>query len=219
MKKLLTISIIIIVSIYSCKKEDVAQPPPKQYSDIHFNLDTSIIHYKFKAGSYWVYKNDSTSVLDSIIVDSSMSYYNPISPYGPNHQGTVYSEFYSMFMKDYGTLQNYEDILNENYIIRYDTVSGVTVRSEKISCSNCDTGSVFGEMKILNKFTSMTINSNIFGNVVESKITAAFQQPPILFTNDIYFFYAPNFGLIKKEIDLGGGNIQSWSLLRWHVIR
>jgi hypothetical protein len=73
-------------------------------------------------------------------------------------------------------------------------------------------------MKIIAKFPTMTINSNIFKNVVETKITASQQYQPN-FSNDTYLYFCDSIGLIKKVTDFGSGNLESWSVERWKVIK
>jgi len=55
-------------------------------------------------------------------------------------------------------------------------------------------------------------------DVDKVKITAANQYQPE-FDYDTYLYYTDTVGLIKKETDLGGGNIESWTLKRWNVIK
>ena len=173
---------------------------------------------KLKELSELVYKNDSTAVLDSIIVDSSASYMiSMASTPSPSHN--TYGEFYNMNMRDCGAQQYFNDYLYGNRIMRNATASGFNLHAgETIYITNCGVGAVLSAMKIIANFPSMTINGNNFYNIGESQITAALQTEQD-FPHDTYLFYAPSVGLIKKEEDLGGGNIQSWSILRWHVVR
>ena len=121
-------------------------------------------------------------------------------------------------MHDFTSSQYFNDYLIGIGIIRNGNLYDWQMHGTCLCLTNSDTGSTSGPMKIIAKFPSMLINSNTFGNVVESKITAALQTEQD-FAHDTYLFYSQSAGLIKKEEDLGGGNIQSWSLLRWHVVR
>ncbi len=202
--------------IYSCKKDEPFTTHTAATSPQIWHIDTSMIHYEFKPGSYWVYKNDTTAALDSIVVDSvsnglDIMYLSGVS------QTTF--EYYTMNMHSFGTSQYYYDYLFSNFFIRSGHLwSDFDVTGQPTLETNCDTGTVFYDAKMVAKYTSLILNGNNFTNIVESKVTAAHQNQQE-FTNDTYFFYSPSAGLIKKEIDLGGGNIQSWSILRWHIIR
>ncbi len=224
MKSYLFILIFVVVSICSCKKDDTTAQQTatttQPYQVYYTYLDTSLVHYKFKQGSYWVYKNDSTAALDSIVVDSVSSGFNQYdASYGPGPQWARYAECYEIRMHSFTTLQYFHDDLVFNGIYRNaGDAQGNFPGGQLIYMINTDTETVAEGLAIIAKFPSMIINGNNFNNVDESKITAALQNEQV-FANNAYLFYTPNFGLIKKEIDLGGGNIQSWSILRWHLIR
>ena len=76
----------------SCKKEEDTPVKPA-VQNIYHSLDTSLTHYKFKPGTYWVYRNDSTSSLDSIIIDSVESDFIVTVP-GVHGGSSILSEFY-----------------------------------------------------------------------------------------------------------------------------
>jgi len=215
--------VVIVFSLLlfgSCTKQNDTSSTVPINNNFYYSLDTSIIHYKFKVGSYWVYRNDSTAVLDSITTDSIETGYNTIQPGVMGGSGS-YGEYYKMKMHSFATNQYYADVLWGSNIVRNGTWNSYGWHpyvGTPIFQSNCDTGTVWSAMKIIAKFPSMTINSNTFYTIVESKITASLQLEPD-FAHDTYLFYSPSVGLIKKEEDLGGGNIQSWSILRWHVVR
>ncbi len=221
-KQLVFISISFLVvafSICSCKKEEDNSPTSPGANFYHPHtyytyLDTGIIHYKFQLGSYWVYQNDSTALLDSIVVDSAYAFF---VDYGVGSFNSDYykAETYEMKMHDFSTSQYYREDLIFNCIKRnpFSVASG-----QAIYIPNSTIGSGSGGMEIIAKFPSMTINSSNFNFIDEVKITAA-NQSQAEFPHDTYLFYTPSIGLIKKEEDLGGGNIQSWSIKRWHIIR
>ena len=81
-----------------------------------------------------------------------------------------------------------------------------------------DIGTEFNGMRIIAKFPSLTFNNITFNNVVETKITAS-RQYQIVYFYDTYLYFSDSVGLIRKITDLGNGNLESWSIKRWTVIR
>ena len=64
--------LIILITILSLMAN--AQPRGKIYA-----IDTLLYPYIFKAGSNWVYENDSTKLLDTITLTKSQHYYEIVS--------------------------------------------------------------------------------------------------------------------------------------------
>ncbi len=73
-------------------------------------------------------------------------------------------------------------------------------------------------MTIIAKFLSMNVGINTFSNVDQVQIIAAAQSLPE-FTFDTYLYYSDTIGLLKKETILSPGNIESWSVKRWNVMK
>jgi len=214
MKTLFTLIIAFIgLTLFSCRKDKNADN-----SDLtkYFYLSNSLTPYKFKTGSYWIYENDSTSTLDSVVVTSTENdfYWSPPSVHG--QPGTKY-EFYKINLKSFATSQTYNDYLTNSYIKRNGS-GDYGQNGQPIFMANRDTGTIFNGMKIIAKFPTMTINSNSFINVVETKITASQQYQP-MFSYDTYLYFTDTIGLIKKVTDLGSSNLESWSIKRWAVTK
>jgi len=97
--------ILIIIPFWSCsKKEDNSL----QY----YRLSQEYIDwFYFKHGSYWVYKNVSTTEFDSLIVDSA-SIVKRYYPYGSGHAKPFYYDYLKV-------------TFNSNFLnITYDDVAG-----------------------------------------------------------------------------------------------
>jgi hypothetical protein len=212
MKKTYPIStlVLLLFMIASCHKDN----PDNQTR--YFYLSESLNPYKFKTGSFWIFQNDTTAILDSILVTSTEHDFYWLPP--PIHgQSGDKHEYYKINLKSFATLHIYNDYLT-NYYIKRDGGGDYGENGQPIFMTNSDTGSVFNGMKIIAKFPIMTINGNTFTNVIETKITASQQYQPI-FVNDTYLFYTESIGLIKQVADIGNGNFESWSIKRWTVIK
>lgn len=223
MKSFFAIILFISVVVCSCHKDDPAPAPkPIQPYIKYYYIDTSMVHYKFKQGSYWVFENDTTHVLDSIVVDSISTGFVVTIPSVHGTSGTSESEFYKMYIHDFGASKYYNECLFGKSVYRnfggdYNHFNGQAIYNTYSSIGATNTGMASG-MSIVAKFPLMNINTNNFNNVDEVKITAANQYQPE-FTYDTYLYYTDTIGLAKRETDLGLGNIESWSIKRWHVIK
>ncbi len=212
MKTFFIFTILFIeLTISSCYMGDEEDLPPAYIQD-------EIVPYEFKTGSYWIYENDSTSVLDSVIVSSTENgfYWLPLPSHG---EGGTKHEYYKINLKSFATSQTYNDYLTNYYIIRNGNEESEEA-GQTIFSSFSDTGDSWhpAGMKIIAKFSTMTINDNIFNNVIETKITAS-EQKNQEFAYDTYLYFTNTIGLIKKVTDLGNGSFESWSIKRWSVIK
>lgn len=199
------------LTIFSCRKNNI-----NENQTTYKYLNESIKPYKFKTGSYWVFENDTTGELDSIIVTSTENDFVWCPP--PVHgQSGEKDEFYKINLKSFATSQTYNDYLT-NYYIKRNGSGEYGQNGQPIFVVNSDTGEVFNGMKIIAKIPTMTISNNTFNNVVETKIIASQQYQP-MFTKDTYLYFSDSIGIIKKVTDIGTGNFESWSIKRWKVIK
>ena len=210
--------VLLIGLLYSCKKEKEEEAKPIINSEWGYNYISSASNsYKFKTGTYWVYENDSTFVLDSVYIDS-ISTGNFISTPSVHGQPGIYTEFYKMYFHHHGTSQLYNQALMNNYLVRNYSGNYSNFYGQGVYATNSPVGTSSNGMTIIAKFLSINIGTNIFSNVDEVQIIAADQSFPE-FTYDTYLHYCDSVGLIKKETVLSPGNIESWSLKRWNIIR
>lgn len=199
---------LIGFTIISCNKEDTVDEINYSY------LSESIKPFKFMAGTYWIFQNDSTEILDSIVVISTENdfYWSPPSIQG---QAGGKSEYFQMNLKSFLTLDIYNDYLT-NYYIKRNGGGDYGENGQPIYLANRDIGTEFNGMTIIAKYESLTINSNTFENIVETKITDSLQYQP-MFDNNTYLYFSDSIGLIKKVTDLGNGNYDSWSIKKWNL--
>lgn len=227
MKKICLLILFVGTLLHSCKKEE--DEKPNYYSPhvglVVYSYDSISSYsspYKFKTDSYWVYENDSTFALDSVVVDSiSTDFYisSPIFYDGNGVMQSIKTEFYKMYFHHYGTSQLYNQTLMTDYLVRnYSGDYYSSILGQNIYATNSPIGTTSNGMTIIAKYLSMNIGINTFSNVDEVKIIAADQSFPE-FLYDTYLYYCDSVGLIKKETELSPGNIESWSLKRWNIVR
>ncbi len=117
MKNIFFISVIILLFFSTCKKKEVAGNDPSVTPHAHYDsLALSILPFKFKVGSYWVYKNDSTAILDSIIIDSISTGFIITTPSVHGTTDPILSQFYKMYIHDFGSSKYYNECLIENHL-------------------------------------------------------------------------------------------------------
>ena len=220
MKSIIPILAFILLVVSACRKEEDAEPKPTPTaSPSQYNyISESIAPYKFKTGSYWIYENDSTGLLDSVTVDSISTGFFVSIPSVHGTTGYTYTQFYKMYFHDFGTSELYNQTLMNNYLVRNYSGDYSNFYGQGIYAANSPVGTSSNGMTIIAKFLSMNIGINTFNNVDEVQIIAADQSFPE-FAFDTYLYYSDTIGLIKKEAILSPGNIESWSIKRWNVIK
>ncbi len=212
------IFIILCLSFLACKKEKkTTTEPALKDSDKYYYLDAVIKPYLFKTGSYWVFENDSTGVLDSVIVTSTQTGFYQTYPAVHGNPGGSHVEFYKMNLKSCLTNTYYNHYLAGNSI-KLNGGGEYGENGQSMYAANSPVGTEFSGMSIDSKFSTLTLKNNHFTNVDKVKIIAANQRKHE-FTNDTYLYFTSAVGLIKKETLLGLNNIESWSIKRWHVIK
>jgi hypothetical protein len=212
MKKVLKYKVVLIflfcLILFSCKKKEEASTYTIGY------LLPELRPYMFNVGSYWVYENDSSFVLDSITVSSIRHDFIYSTPSGPGMGSPGKSEFYRMNLNDFMTFDNYTDFIWYGIIARNGNESPtfgqpILIPSDNIGYHDCGT-------YVWDTINSINILGNTFSKVREMKVVSS-EQLINAFSYDTYLFYSDSIGLIKKIVDKGNGNIESWSLKRWNI--
>lgn len=220
MKKYIYISLLIVLTFTACKKDpDTKEPSVPPYT----HQDLTAYSY-FKTGTYWIYKDSTSGVEDSVYVyyDTSFLYHQT---------GTVQADGDYMF---YNTQSHsYYDSYNYNYKISmgyYSITNGQvgTVRiktkpgaynGETFLMSSCfENNNVItwylgsGSTYYKGFYNSTSILGVYYYNVAkfyDSNNASEYNSP----TN---FYIAKNIGIIRKEKI--GSNIV-WNLIRYHIIQ
>src|SRR6187401_313534 len=84
--------IVFVTLIISCTKDSETQEIHYQY------LAATLKPYMFKNGSYWVYENDSTGILDSIHVTNTTHGFFSQPPMSPGTPSNIEIEYYRIDM-------------------------------------------------------------------------------------------------------------------------
>lgn len=218
MKKALLL-LTLLSFIAACKKDDAVPQQEIIYPDHEYHLSAAVQRHAFKEGSYWVYRNDSTGVLDSVIVDSvDFGHYTLVA--GTNGNPSTLTDYYKMYMHSATTSIFYNNTLTiENKIIRNHSGNwSGGFHGQPMFMAGASVGENLSGMEIIAICPPMNVAGNVFNDLIESKVTAAAQADPE-FQYDTHFYFSDSVGLAKTVADLPGGSHESWSLLRWNVVR
>lgn len=204
------------MAFLQCHKDD--KPSADQTLETEYRyIQESIKPFEVKTNSYWVYKNDSTGVQDSVSVLSTETGMIWTTPQVHGQGGGTLSEYYKINLKSYLNNTFYNNFILNDFMKRN---GGGTwgQDGQPIYIANSAVGTTFNGMEISSKLNTLNINGITFNNITKVKITAANQIQPE-FSNDTYLYYVDTVGLIKKEIVLGLNNIESWSIKHWKIVK
>lgn len=202
--------LLLTLVLLSCKKDDSSSS--QSCEDTYVDLSTDMIPYTFKEGTYWVYENVSTGVLDSIQVLNSGSSYTGSTP--SNCQ--IYTKLYNFSMTSFLTGNTW------NYLIRGIQLrlngSGTWGENGQLVMTNNSVGYSHEGMTIVENIANLQIGDSTFNDIRKTFIKQSEQSSPAQYDHDMYLYFAPGYGLIKWEQDLGGANEEVWELKRWNII-
>jgi hypothetical protein len=151
----------------------------------------------FEVGTYWVYQNDSTLQTDSMAVESTHNDTLPIS----NHCEVGFRE------------QAYVDLSSTLLGGSYSLVS----QSDQVILisSTSDQPEIFYSWQNADSLSNHLLDSlEVGGNTYYDIFTGSNQYGS---TTD--YLSARHFGIIKKLIYSPSGYVESWSLIRSHIIQ
>ena len=217
--KLIIFLSLALILLISCKKK---LP--------YYGLSDQMKEYfVFKQGSYWIYRNDSTGIIDSSYTMSFYSTVEDVESLGVSREFIDFvfaSTFLSDFEMGYGCLganmltisTTFDTNQPPNQIVGNGPIAyfeGWQPNKDNIS-GTCFSDGVCRYSNI----TTMTVNNKIYNNIIYTRIitmdsSTANQH---FFIREIYF--AKNIGIIKFYEESKYVNVKrSFSLLRQKVIQ
>jgi hypothetical protein len=213
MKRITHIKICFIIitslTLFSCKKSNEENKPIS-----YDNISQSMNNFKFNVGSYWVYENDSTQILDSIAVTSIKHDYFWKPPSAPGTGSNTKIEYYKINFHDFLNSTNFNDFIFSSLITRGGNESPTF--GQPILFHKYAVGYKLYGAEVIDSNVTIDLYGVIFTGVEKTKIIYA-EQSQIEFSNDTYLYFKDSIGLIKKVVDLGNGSFESWSLKRWNI--
>ena len=162
-------------------------------------IDTALLSQSFKSGSYWIYKNDSTSKLDCTFISQAFTDYEYSGGQGWVDKEECIEMFYYVYVSN---------TLSSSF---WQRMIGSSIYQSPISyfekgfpkgpfIYSLDTADV------QNYFNSLQVGSNIFYKIEKATIDST------------QWYSAKSIGIVKKIIS-DSNNKGTWNLIRWKVVK
>jgi hypothetical protein len=192
------IIITLVIFFYGCSKNE------HTYSYIPQELkDMSV----FKNGSYWIYLNENTGLLDSCYTDGApVIWYTDLSTKGVfHHEERIIGYLNSSFLRWYSLHTTFL-----SYVLPNSVVSFITDISEGDTILT----STYRSFTYIEKIPKYSLNNIEYSDVFHTKTAWKLENDSIIYT----FHIADHVGLIRLNKRIGNADT-TWSLLRFHVIQ
>jgi hypothetical protein len=193
----------------SCKKEDSKGDPVLE--PISHNMDS----YLFKTGTWWVYGLEGTQTFDTVTITGTESgeFWSELAINGSNG---VKAAYYKMEIKSSASNTT------GNYYVAFDYMrkNGGGYYGEfgqPILFSGHPQGYGFSGAKIDTIYSNFIVSLWPFFSVVKMKITSA-EQYQTEYPKDTYLYFAPGFGLIRKDVIQDVGDVDVWLIKSYNIV-
>ena len=230
MKKLFLITTVITILFAACKRDKDVQPAPQPTVPLQ---DLTTFSY-FKTGTYWIYQDSATSVLDSVYVphDTSYSYYQNNNIQAAGNYMFYYTLTYSYLESNYCyyriSMGTYSISDGHGVGVERSNNAGTTylMSNEFVNGNVIYHYLSYGETSYQGYYDSITINGIMFPNVAHFHDTKNASET-IYTTSHGYihpatdFYIAKNIGIVKKKIvDTQFNTVnKTFYLIRYHIIQ
>jgi hypothetical protein len=192
----------LLTLLYSCRCKD--------NNAVHQIPETLKPYGEFLEGTYWVLRNDSSLIEDSIAVTSASNSLNEVSSECPNGGEKI---DYSVQVFKLNISPNYfgnlSDMILSDEGLFFEEGNDTAYSAFKIPIPEDTTWSLY--------LDSLLVNGISYEEVYKLKSHggSSFLDP----LDSSNYFLAANIGLLKKQIFLPSGEILSWSLIRSHIVQ
>ncbi len=221
MKKYILLSIAILFFFTTCKKDPDVNP---QTAGPAYTLQNLAAYSYFKTGTYWIYKDSTSGVEDSVYVytDTSYSYYQT---------GAVQADGNYMFYNFIAL--SYFDTYHYHYSISMGNYSLSTGEVGVVRMRNKPTDYVGETFLMSNRFVANDVitwylgagstyykefydSVNILGTYYYSVAKFYDTNNASEYNSPTNFYIAKNIGIIKKE-KLDSNKV--WNLIRYNIVQ
>jgi hypothetical protein len=185
--------------------------------------------FAYQQGSYWIYRNDSTDLLDSTYVNSYFSDTQDNFYPGMTRE-IIVMNFKSQFLSDFeigyfcpgqNCLKIARKVIDSNDTLQQEIQGPIAYFAGWEPNMNIQSQKCLGDcIFIFRIIPKDTVNDNIYSNIICSKMISidSTDTNPNFYFREIYF--AKNIGILKYVETMKYYKIhRSWSLKRHHVIQ
>ena len=219
MKTLNTIFIcVLIIGVFVQCRKDPRIPFCEEFPDQCVEITTIKDHFYFDVGTYWVYEEENSGMIDSQWVSKSFTNENEgwFNYTVESSISEYYQRFWTVILSDLyisGLVPKEE---TSAYVKRSKSKAGGFVGESYISIFfpmiGDSVGNFGGKLKIDTihpKYTNVNNDYDEVLKISELKTITENKQPTI-------HYYAKDVGLIKKELI---DSNQVWNLIRYNIIK
>lgn len=160
-----------------------------------FLISTSIFSQKnmFNVNSYWVYKNTSSNLTDTVkVIEATLSTY-----YLPKNAGQ-YIVYYNINKSSYSNLEYYLcniENSNQNYIKTIEDGFGASMFANYLYCT-APVDDTLKKIEFIKKHDTLTIGNFQYSNVIEVLTKYNFIEN----YSTVKYYWNSNIGIIKKVV-------------------
>ena len=195
---------LLTLTISSCSKDDNPESSCSNNDWENIYISKSLKDFFFKEGSYWIYQNDSTLVLDSVAISFTEQGCEAVylyQGYGSNW------EYYLISYQSYPSYKTYYDMIEGQGMMRNRHPSEYMMYYGWLIYS--DTTLIYPWRPIY--IDSLQVEGHIFHQV-------QYQSWLVSLNERIATYTSLGTGIIKKIV-YTGSNKGNWNLIRWKIVK
>lgn len=188
---------VLMISFLGCRKEEETKISNTS------RISKSLYPFVFDKGSYWIYKEANSSILDSLEVQTISRDSFAAPPTHPGQGVQWYEEFYTV--KYHSSLTGkFEEQLFGNVISRGLYHGGVVFLASK------KVGDKTMNAEVIDVLDTLTIEKRTYKQVVKMKILE-----DLYLAGNFNLYFADSVGLIKKERTVNDEITETWNLIEF----
>jgi hypothetical protein len=215
---------LIIITLFACKKK-----PDNNVIHINGALKAA---FNFQPGTYWIYKDSLTGIMDSFFVTKNTYFTTTNYPYTIESIGINISEYdyhiTSLIDTQWWSFSYQSNMFDlryqENKVfageIDYFPLINYPFSDTLSTCAGCIVRGQYGQNNVISIFNFFVVNGQTFENVVEVFHTvnlAPFENYGQYNASDL-FYICPNIGIIKMSLNHPQDSINRvWELQRYSI--
>jgi hypothetical protein len=208
--------LILIIVFFSCRKRELLQENPSFYYK-HFTYSDSLIPYKFKTGSKWIYRKYGSTNIDEVTLINAAPSTCEATPCG-----VLSSTPDTCFINDIYNMTFYSSFYNTTALFslhgRYFSSLGDWCSNHPLFSANFMPFDTLYKLYLLDSHLTLNIDTNSFTSVIKmlckGDVANVVMHSP---TKNVIIYICPNIGIVKKEIELSSGNVETWELYSYTI--
>ncbi len=228
MRKIVYI-LFISICLTGCQKCKEKQPEPVVYTNVEPSQPVKE-YCIFKPGTYWVYQDSTSGILDSVWVyqytETTDTFEKPTNTFNicpvylyrtfsSKYRSNNYIEFNTTFQIASNSNMVLESVIDSTgYIGQYVKLHSPFINNKVMSYITQD------NCTFLQQIPTIQLSSITYSNVIKYKHSRDFSSYYFInyqhFENKTNTYFAPNIGMIRKELP---DSNKVWNLIRYNIVQ